>query len=296
MKRLLLTASMAALMLAACSPKAEAPAGSAPAGETPAAEEIVAPADAPLPADLGSPIFEEETDDYSIRAVVDSKIAAFQPVLAEDLMTAAKGRLEQLKADAIRDSAAARERAEASGEENWFSPYSMEIRFTQTAQEGDVISIEQFTSVYAGGAHPNYSMIGLVHERGEEYPTSLDAVVADVPAFGARLKTGLAEEKANRAYDDAARNNAAAEVEEILGDDANAGLVFGHNFTLTPSTEAGKFGGITVLFSPYDAGSYAEGSYEITLPAAEIATMLTPAWADRFGGEPRLAPAEDAQE
>lgn len=293
MKRLLFSASIAALVLAACAPKTEAPAEGAPPAEEAGAEATVSAENAPLPADLGSPVFEETAEDYSIRAVVDSRIAAFQPVLAEDLMISAKGQLEKFKADAIADGTAARERSAATGEENWFRPYSMEIRFTQSAQEGDVIAMEQFTMVDTGGAHPNYILTGLVHERTDEYPLSIDAVITDMAGYGASLKKHLIVEKSRRAYDDAARANVPAEVEEILGEDSDAAAKFGQNFTLAPSTEAGKFGGITVLFSPYEAGPYAEGSYEITVPAAELAGKLRPDWVARFGGAPNL-PAEEA--
>lgn len=294
MKRLLLTASIAALVLAACAPANEAPAGDAASGEEAGAEGTVSPESVPLPVDLGSPVFEETAEDYSIRAVVDSRIAVFQSALAENLMASAKSRLETFKADAIADGTQARERSAATGEENWFRPYSMEIRFTQSAQEGDVIGIEQFTMVDTAGAHPNYILTGLVYERASDAPVALEAVVTDMSGYGASLKKYLIEAKSERAYDDAARANVPAEVEEILGSDSEAASKFGQNFTLAPSTEAGKFGGITVLFSPYDAGPYAEGSYEITIPAAELSGKLTPDWEGRFGGEPNL-PAETPQ-
>jgi hypothetical protein len=60
---------------------------------------------------------------------------------------------------------------------------------------------------------------------------------------------------------------------------------------LQASTEEGLFGGLTVLFSPYDVGPYAEGSYEITFTAEDLAGLLTPDWAPRFGGEP-VIPAQ----
>lgn len=294
MKRLFLTASIAALVLAACAPANEAPAGGAASGEEAGAEGAVSPESVPLPVDLGSPVFEETAEDYSVRAVVDSRIAAFQSALAENLMSSAKSRLETFKADAIADGTQARERSAATGEENWFRPYSMEIRFTQSAQAGDVIGIEQFTMVDTAGAHPNYILTGLVYERATDAPVALEAVVTDMSGYGASLKKHLIEAKSERAYDDAARANVPAEVEEILGSDSEAASKFGQNFTLAPSTEAGRFGGITVLFSPYDAGPYAEGSYEITVPASELSGKLTPAWAGRFGGEPDL-PVENPQ-
>lgn len=296
MKRLLLTASISAMMLAACSPATDAPATEPAAVETAeTGEETATVQSEALPVDLGNPVFEETTEDYSVRVVVDSRIAAFQPVLAEDLMTAGKGRLEEIKRDAVADGQNARERAEA-GEETWFRPYSMDIRFTQTAQAGDVIGIEQFVAVDTGGAHPNYVITGLVHERSDEYPLMFESVVSDPAGFGTLLKAGLIAEKSNRAYDDELRAGVPAEVEELLGDGKNAAEKFGKNFTLVPSTEAGKFGGIAVLFSPYEVGPYAEGSYEIIIPAADLAGKLRPDWAPRFGGEPVLPEEPTSQE
>ena len=40
------------------------------------------------------------------------------------------------------------------------------------------------------------------------------------------------------------------------------------------------------MFSPYDVGSYAEGAYTVTLPAASLTPILTETWKSRFGGEP----------
>jgi len=281
MKRLLLSASMAGLLLAACAPEVEAPA------ETSTAE--TASADiAPLPSDLGSPTFEEITEDYEIRTVVDPKIAAFDEALAQSYFNLAQGYLDTLKEQAVSDSKTAAEEAAANGTESWFRQYSMEYRFEATAQEGDIISVLQNMYVYTGGAHPNYALKGMVQQKGQVEPVAIGAVVADAAGYGERLKSHLTDEKLERAYGDTSRDQIAAEVEELLGDSQTAGTQWGANFVLEPSTEAGKFGGISVLFSPYDVGPYAEGAYVITVPASELAGKLTPDWATRFGGEPVL--------
>lgn len=280
MTRPFLTASIAALMLAACAPpggESEGQAGTDAAVET---------SSAPLPASLGNPAFEEVTEEYEIRAVVDSRIVEFDPKLADNLFRTAQAELDALKTQAIQDSQAAKDEAAASGGENWFRPYAMEYRFETTALEGDIISILQNVYVYTGGAHPNYALTGFVHQRGIDYPLTLDAIVADLAGFGAALKTGLTSEKLERAYGERTREEMAAEVEELLGSDAQAGSVSGANFTLEPSSEPGLFGGISVLFSPYDVGPYAEGAYVITIPASGLEGRLTQEWTARFGGEP----------
>lgn len=289
MKRLLLTASMAALLLAACAPKNEAPAAD---GAETAADVAAAPTETvepgALPADLGSPAFEEVTEEYEIRTVVDPAIVAFDNALAQTYFSAARESLDALKEQAIYDNKAAAEDAAANGTESWFRQYAMEFRFEATAIEGDIISVLQNVYSYTGGAHPNYALQGIVQQKGQPEPVAIGSVVADAAGFGERVKFHLTDEKLERAYGDMTREAVSAEVAELLGDDANAGSVWGKNYVLAPSTEAGKFGGITVLFSPYDVGPYAEGAYVITVPASELEGKLTPDWSARFGGEPVL--------
>ena len=96
----------------------------------------------------------------------------------------------------------------------------------------------------------------------------------------------LVEEKIARGFEATARASIESEIREMLAPSPEHPNLYTGNFVLDPSTEAGKAGGITVLFSPYDVGSYAEGSYEITLGAAGLIPILTETWAPRFGGEP----------
>lgn len=288
MKCLTLTVSALALLLAACAPAdpaAEEAATAPDAAEAPADVQAES-----LPASLGNPAIEEITEDYEVRAVVDSRIVAFDDVLAQLLFNEARASLNALKEQAVADRESAEQTAAENGTESWFRQYSMDYRFEQTARAGDIISILQNVSTYTGGAHPNYALRGFVYQRGEPDQIAITGIVADPAGFGARLKHHLVEAKIQRGYAEAERASVAAEVDELTGDDATAGTRSGANFVLAPSTEDGKFGGIAVLFSPYDVGPYAEGAYVITVPAAELTGMLTDDWAGRFGGEPVLSP------
>lgn len=285
MIRSVLAFSVAALVLAACMPAEEVSPPETAANE--AAEAIA------LPESLGSPATEITNDYFEGLAVVDPRIAAFDPALAEQLMARARESLEELNATASQHQAdwAA---AEAAGEASYtFRPYAMEVRHEAVSQEDGFISVRQEAYVNSGGAHPNYFLGGALYAVEGGGPVPITSILADPAAFGARLKTGLVDAKIERGYDSSARDYLIDQVDEYLGTDANAGSEWANNYVLNPSTQEDVFGGITVLFSPYDVGPYAEGSFEITIPAAELTGLLTPAWGARFGGEPVLPAAED---
>lgn len=283
MIRILMIASAAALMLAACSPAPEA----SPAGD--GAGQTAEPAS--LPPGLGSPALEIRNESFNGLAVVDPRIAAFDPALAERLMAQAREALEEMDAVATRDQA---EWAEAEAEEpqGWnFRPYEMEVRYRVTAEAFGHLSLQMDTYVNSGGAHPNYALGGAVYTAGASQPVPITAIIAEPATFGANLKVKLADARTERGDREDMRDYLTSEVEDILGDDLTAGTGWAETFVLQTSTEEGLFGGLTVLFSPYDVGPYAEGSYEITFTAEDLTGLLTPDWAPRFGGEP-VIPAE----
>lgn len=280
MLRLFSAASAAALILAACSPGGEV----AP----PAGPDETGAQTASLPADLGSPVEEVTSESFNGRAVVDPQIAAFDPQLAAELMARAREALEEMRDEAARDEAGWHAGLDETGEPYPFRPYEMEVRHNVTAQAGGYLSVQQDIYLNAGGAHPNYFLGGAVYGQEGGGPVPVSSIVADAAQFGALLKAGLVEAKIQRGYGEEARDFVTGEVEDLLGEDEIAGAEWGQSYVLNASTEPGLFGGITVLFSPYDVGPYAEGSYEITIPASELSGLLMPAWAGRFGGDPVL--------
>ncbi len=281
MIRLAATASIAALLLAACTP--------APA-DTPAAEDAAVAA---ASAELAEPedfqlSYILETENYTVQSEIDPAILAFDPPLAWRLWTQAKAQLDDLGQSADEGRSMADADTAASGEDSWFRGYSLEITHKVTGVFDDIISVSDFVGTDTGGAHPNYFLAGAIHRKGETEPLPLSTFITDEVAFNGLVIKALVEEKLARGFTED-RAVIEAGLRELLVPPTDVPEAYQGSFVFEPSTEPGKVGGITVMFSPYDIGSYAEGSYEVTLPASELTPILTEAWLPRFGGEPVIA-------
>jgi hypothetical protein len=286
MIRLLASASIAAFFLAACAPAAKTSRDAPEAEQALGGDDSAAPAMTfDMPGDFQLS-WSQESDAASVSSELDPAILAFDPELAYRLWKDAKSSLDEMMAQASGDQAMAAEDAATSGEPSWFRPYTMEISSKATLVLDDLISIEHFIAQYTGGAHGNYFMGGDIYRKGEPEPVKLAEMIADEPGFSALVVKGLVEEKIKRGYEEGERAVIASELGDLLVPSADYPDVFGGHVVLQASDEAGKIGGVVVLFSPYEVGSFAEGSYEILIPAADLAPVLTPAWKDRFGGTP----------
>ncbi len=283
MIRLLTTISAAALTLTACTPTAAAPAAEEVVAERPAA---VAPS-APDGFQLS---YKLESENYAVESEIDPAILAFDPALAWRLWETSKQQLDDLGASADEGRAMADEDAAATGETSWFMNYYLEIRHDVTGTFDDIISVRDTVSTFTGGAHPNYFLAGGIYRKNEATPLALTTFVTDQAAFSDLVIKGLAAEKIARGLAEAGSAAIEAQLRELLVPSPEDPEIYRSNFVFEASTVPGKIGGITVMFSPYDVGSYAEGAYTVTLPAASLTPMLTETWKSRFGGEP---PVED---
>lgn len=279
MIRLLTTIAAAALTLTACTPTAAAPAAEDVVAETPAA----VPPSAPDGFQLS---YKLESENYAVESEIDPAILAFDPALAWRLWETSKQQLDDLGASADEGRAMADEDAAAAGETSWFMNYSLEIRHDVTGTFDDIISVRDTVSTFTGGAHPNYFLAGGIYRKNEATPLPLTTFVTDQAAFNDLVIKGLAAEKIARGLAEAGSAAIEAELRELLVPSPEDPEIYRSNFVFEASTVPGKIGGITVMFSPYDVGSYAEGAYTVTLPAASLTPILTETWKSRFGGEP----------
>ena len=211
-----------------------------------------------------------ESDAYILKATVDPEIRAFDPALAAALMQTARGELATFEVSS------------ADLREEGRPPFAMEVNVDAVARKGDLISIETGTYAYAGGAHPNMWTTAQIYRRGEPAPVPAASLFFNTDQLKALVIAALVEEKIARGYAPTERAMIEGELNDALAGDET----WLRNVSLVDSDAAGKFGGVRVLFAPYDIGAYAEGAYAPLIPARALEPMLKPDAKPLFGGAP----------
>lgn len=210
-------------------------------------------------------------------ASFDEALFAKAPAIAMDIVEDAQIRIEAMGTDA-------QEYREA--DPDYFKPYALRIDWKVVAESGDVMSLEGFVYSYTAGAHGNHftdarlydSLTGQRMRLSEFFAEPQKAIEAHMP----HVWQGVAEQKALKAGAKASQGAFLNEAEELI----SADRVLAAMVSLAPSTEDGKFGGYTVHFAPYEIGSYAEGSYHVTVPQSAFRDRLKPRFTNLFAGEP----------
>jgi hypothetical protein len=251
--------------------------------EKPAAPQPPAPAasSAPVevPASSAAPLSYQEKGGHAEVTLKLPEGLASEPDLHARLYAEGVRDLKQFAEGSSEET----EEIQAQGESAM--PYAREIDWSVAGETGKLMSLRKVAYESAGGAHPNTVYSALLWDRAIKKPVK--------PA--ALFKKGTDFSKLDRTLCDAAR----AAKKKKLGKDYQADSADTWTcpkwqdtaFVLTPSTVAGKAGGLTFLLSPYEIGSYAEGPYDITVPLSAFAGALSPAYADEFAGAP-AAPAK----
>jgi heat shock protein HslJ len=142
-----------------------------------------------------------------------------------------------------------------------FAPYEYQVSATIGVAEPGLVSYYLTEYSYTGGAHGNTALTGWTYGMTGGRPGALKF---------ANLQRNRMESRAAAtaivlpALNEAKRKRGADPVEELPP-------TFVDNFVITPA-------GITWLFSPYEVGAYAEGSYSIKIPWIDMqGTVRKPA-------------------
>jgi hypothetical protein len=170
-------------------------------------------------------------------------------------------------------------------------PYEEQIQFETPVETGKLFSIARSDYECTGGAHGNTSSVGVLWDKAMKRaiaPTSLLRPGVNLSALDNVLCAALNVEKKKR--------DPQAETLTLAGKtDAvwNCPHAADTPVVLVGGTQPGKAGGLLFLIGAYEAGPYAEGSYEVPVPQAAIRSLLSPAYADEFAGTPVVpVPAE----
>ena len=266
---LLLTAAVAAT-LAACNrdrDEAKAPAAAADP------DALVTPADAAAP-----PGYEAKTQYADVRLTLPDALKA-HPDLHARLYAEEVRKLKQFA------EGAQGELTEA-GADTDRPKYENTVTLTAAAETPKLFSLKRTSFDYSGGAHPNTLTSGILWDKALKRQIGLADLFrkgADLTALVRSLCSALNTAKRARVPDGAS----------ITFDSKPfaSPRVAATPFVLTPGDAPGKAAGLTFLIGPYQAGSYAEGGYEIAIPATVFRSLLATAYAGEFGGQ--LAKAGD---
>lgn len=171
------------------------------------------------------------------------------------------------------------DRTEA-GADSAMGPYEKTIIYGDPVQTGRLFSAMRTDFDYSGGAHPNTVATALLWDKTERRRIS----PADLFAKGA--DTSSLERALCDAVNTAKKARPGATPVKVGGDTWSCPKLKDVAVVLAPGATAGKAGGLTFLLDAYAVGPYVEGAYYLTLPASAFQSLLAPAYAAEFGGQP----------
>lgn len=161
--------------------------------------------------------------------------------------------------------------------------WELQVEWKQLAKSGNIVSLEGTHYEFTGGAHGMGTTAGHIArtDTGEEltFQSMLIASRVPSPALTIAICEALKAEKMARIQ------SATIYDEPIVCAGPNANVKTDEAaYALAPSNEAGKFGGLYVYYDPYAVGSYAEGSYTLTIQQQVFAEDMKPEFKALFGG------------
>ncbi|HYC67197.1 RsiV family protein [Brevundimonas sp.] len=260
---LLLLTAVAVTALSACNRdrnEAAAPGGAA------GRDAAVTPADAAAPM-----TFEDKTPYADVRLVLPEAIKA-QTDLHARLYAEEVRKLRQFVDGAQSDLVEA-------GADPGQPKYTNTVTFVAAAETGKLFSLKR-VSFETGGAHPNTLTSGVLWDKALKRQIGLADLFrkgADLSVLDEALCSALNTAKRARVPDGAS----------ITFDSKPFACphIASTAFVLAPGTVQGKAAGLTFLIGPYQAGPYAEGAYELAIPATVFRSLLATAYAGEFGGD-----------
>jgi hypothetical protein len=265
--RLLLIAAAVAATLAACNREREPDA--APAA--PSAAATVTPADAAAPLK-----FETKTPWAEVSLALPEGLKP-QPDLHARLYSEEVRKLRQFIEGAQGD------RTEAGFDES-MPPYAKTVEYSVAGETGKLLSLKRVDYDYSGGAHPNTLSTGVLWDKALKREIGLADLFrkgVDLTVMDQALCSAINAAKRARVPDSATLT--------LGGGEWSCPRVATTPFVLTPGSVSGKAAGLTFLIGPYQVGPYAEGAYEVVVPATVFRSMLATAYAGEFAGQPARA-------
>ncbi|MFN3816309.1 PdaC/SigV domain-containing protein [Brevundimonas sp.] len=265
--RALIVTAAVALTLAACDRRERE---TAPEAAAPADQGQVTPADGAAPM-----TYESENRFAEVSLNLPDAVRA-QPDLHARLYAEGVRELRTFTEGAQAD------RTEYEGDMD-LPPYAKDITFVAAGETGKLISLQRNSYENTGGAHPNPAYGAVIWDKALKQfvqPAQLFRRGADLSSLDNALCEAI----------NAARRERNPDAETIGLNPTRSGWscprAGSTPFVLAASSTPGKAGGLIFLIGPYQVGPYAEGGYEIAVPQSAFRSLLAPAYADEFAGQP----------
>ena len=249
-----ITAASIALALAACGKTSE----SAPANQVGEAQPASKPA-APAPRAF---VFDEKNELIDFHFAWSAEAAAI-PQLVARFQAEMKKAKDELVAGA-KDDKAMRDKEGFD-----FHGFQSSTDYKTSGQSDRLLSLTLDVGAYTGGAHGNYGTSGLLWNRSAAREIKLVDLFGE-PANRDRLLTQRWCDALNKAREE-------KRGEPVGGDEMFDECPKLDEIAIVPTDKDGngRFERLILTASPYVAGPYAEGSYEIDLPVtADLMSAL----------------------
>lgn len=149
-------------------------------------------------------------------------------------------------------------------------------KWSTAGETAQFLSLQYVLSTYTGGAHPNTSYGALLWNRRSARPISTEALFRQPGSFAALTRQAYCH-----ALD---RERAKRRQGEQLGGDFDQCPPFS-DLAIAPldKNKDGRFETIDFVASPYTAGPYSEGEYELELPISlQLIAAIKPAYRRSF--------------
>jgi hypothetical protein len=180
--------------------------------------------------------------------------AAAIPKLDLQLYTEAKRDLAEAQKNAAEDQNLARQ------QKRDFNPHFFSMAWTTAGQTPRLLSLENQLGTFTGGAHPNSNHGSLLWDRKLNREIAVTALFGFAAQFSAITRAtyckNLDAERAKR------RGGEKMDLPDFNACPKNSELAI----YPVDGNKDGRFDRITLAASPYVAGPYVEGDYEIALP------------------------------
>jgi hypothetical protein len=175
--------------------------------------------------------------------------------------------------------AAEARRAAAADPDLRFVPYTLEVEWQVVTDLPGWLSLSQRNSHFEGGAHPKSGFDSRVWDRKAGRALAPRDLFVSAKALDAAIRGPFCD-----ALDRERAVRRGEPVNRASGDDFDACIAPSEQTLILGSTDRKRFDRIGILVSPYAAGPYAEGSYDITVPVTPaVLQAVKPEFRAAFG-------------